>query len=483
MNIQINDPFSLKDRFSKIRRTSTVSFYEYLRQMKNMMRSDLESIDDRYNELSAKALMGNPEAIAYFQNEIEKYLRNHPFHGDIPPAYNNMVDALFHEWKGFSQVYEWFINPKYGESSDLQIIGTQAFYMHKGKFKLYPYSLPSIERVEQLKRSLKRNDETVKLDRENPSGELKMDDPLWPGRFIRIAIWVEPRVWDGFTTITLRRQIVQFLNLQEQAGTESIPYDSVEMIKSLLLCFRNTVIAGPVNSGKTTFANSIVGEQMLNSSDPLGVVMIENHPESTLPYVIKNHRIIPVKAQNEELMDVGIQSLRHNPSIIYMTEMRYNEWEFYLWSGSKGYDGITGTFHTVDSEDIPYQGAFSVYTRVGGELKGHLISALQSCELVFIMESVDTGLESKKKLTRISEICFDEEQRTVYANDIMRWNRKTNRWEFQDRLSPKFMEKCEKKNPAATRKFIRELQQLSKKYPMEESPIKESLRSQIILQS
>lgn len=88
----------------------------------------------------------------------------------------------------------------------------------------------------------------------------------------------------------------------------------------------------------------------------MGVVMIEKHPESILPYQIKGHRIIPIQASNEELMEVGVESLRHDPNILYMTEMRYNEWEFYLWSGEKGYDGITGTFHTVDSEDIPYQG-------------------------------------------------------------------------------------------------------------------------------
>lgn len=476
-------PFSLKQKINQIRKPSTENFFDYLQSMKEFMRNDLETKIDEYNELSIKALMGDPQAIAYFQNEIEKHIRKHPFHGDLPPAYKNIVDALFHEWKGFSQLYEWFIDRKFGNSTDLQIIGQQAFYMHKGMFHLYPHQLPSIERADQLMRTLKRYDENVKLDRENPAGELKMDDPLWPGRFIRVAIWVPPRVWDGFTTITLRRQIVEFLSLEEQAGTGSIPYESLDMIQSLIQCFRNTVIAGPVNSGKTTFANTIVGEQMLNASNPLGVIMIEKHPESTLPYHIFGHRIVPVQASNEELMDVGLESLRHNPNIIYMTEMRYNEWEFYLWSGSKGYDGITGTFHTVDSEDIPYQGAFAVYTRIGGELKGHLISALQACELVFIMESIPDGLglESKKRLTRISEICFNEEEKKVYANDIMRYDPLKKQWSYNDQISSEFLQKCDKKNPVATKHFLKSIQNLSKKHPMDD-PIKVSKRSHIILQ-
>lgn len=482
MNESLNEPFSLKDTISKIRKTSTDDFYEYLQKMKQYMRDEVEIVDE-YNELSQKALLGDSQAISYFQNEIEKYVRKYPFQGDLPPAYENLIDGLFHEWKGFSNLHEWFFHRKYADSTDLQIIGQQAFYMKKGKFHLYPYQLPSLDRLDQLMRTLKRYDESVKVDRQKPSAELKMDDPLWPGRFIRIAIWIPPRVWDGFTTITLRRQVVEFLSLEEQAGTESIPFEALEMIISLIKCFRNKIIAGPVNSGKTTFANTIVGEQMLSATNALGVVMIEKHPESTLPYHIKGHRIVPVKAENSELMDVGIESLRHNPNIIYMTEMRYNEWEFFLWSGSKGYDGITGTFHTVDSEDIPYQGAFAVYTRVGGELKGHLISALQACELVFIMESVDVEKESKKRLTRISEICFNEEEKTVYANDIMRYSPKKKRWEYNDQISPEFLQKCERKNPLATKKFLDEIKMLAKKYPMEESPLKESRRSQLILQS
>lgn len=81
-----------------------------------------------------------------------------------------------------------------------------------------------------------------------------------------------------------------------------------------------------------------------------------------------------------------------------------------LFSGEKGYNGIIGTFHTVDSEDIPYQGAFAVFTRLGGSLKGHLISAMKSCEIVFIMEPTDAG---EKKLARISEVFYDE-AKTLY---------------------------------------------------------------------
>lgn len=471
------DPFSLKKSVMRSSKPGKDDFYVFLQQMKLDMNAGLEREDDYYFQLNAKALTGDPQAVSYFMNEIEKYLRKKPFAGQVPEAYRSAAEALFHEWKGFGPAYRWFTDREYSESTGLQMIGTQIFYNLKGKFVPYPYMMPSLDRVEQLKRSLLKSDPNKKLNKDNPSVEFKMDDPLWPGRFIRLAIWVSPRVWEGFTTISLRRQVVEFLDLEDQAGTECIPAEAVEMIRALAGTFRNTIIAGSVGSGKTTFANTIVGEQLLGSSSCMGVVMIEKHPESTLPYQIKGHRIIPIQAANEELMEVGVESLRHDPNIVYMTEMRYNEWEFYLWSGEKGYDGITGTFHTVDSEDIPYQGAFAVATRIGGSLEGHLISALKACELVFILESISGG---KKRLARISEVFYDEARNSVFANDLMRWDEEQGGWTYNDKLTEGLILKMMKKNAVTAKVLLKELGQLAGMKPMEK-PMKESLKSRMVL--
>lgn len=469
--------FSLKQSVLRTSKPGKEDFYAFLQKMKNDMNEGIEREDDAYFELNAKALTGDPLAVSFFMNEIEKYLRKTPFTGKVPEAYRTAAEALYHEWKGFGPAYRWFTDRAYSESTGLQMIGKQIFYNHKGEFVAYPYEMPSLDRVEQLKRALLKSDPNKKLNKDNPSVEFKMDDPLWPGRFIRLAIWVSPRVWEGFTTISMRRQVVEFLSLDDQAGTECIPAEAVELIRSLTSTFRNTIIAGSVGSGKTTFANTIVGEQLIGSSSCMGVVMIEKHPESILPYQIKGHRIIPIQAANDELMEVGVESLRHDPNIMYMTEMRYNEWEFYLWSGEKGYDGITGTFHTVDSEDIPYQGAFAVSTRIGGSLKGHLISALKSCELVFILESIPNG---KKRLARISEVFYDEQQNSVFANDLMRWDAEKLIWTYNDKLTNNLILKMSKKNKLATQRLQQELEFLAAAKPMDR-PMKESFRSKVVL--
>ncbi|QQZ64645.1 Flp pilus assembly complex ATPase component TadA (plasmid) [Paenibacillus sonchi] len=474
---QVNEPFSLKKQLHKNRKPSNEDFDSYYQRMKEQMDQELRSEDDTYFQINAGALLGEATSVAYFINEIEKYVRKNPFGGAVPSAYSNITEALFQEWKGFGPACHWLSNKDYAESTGLQIIGRKIFYNRNGGFVPYPYDMPSLERVEQLKRSLLRSDGMLQLNKDNPSVEFKIDDPLWPGRFIRIAIWVSPRVWEGYTTISMRRQVVEFLTLDDQAGTGAIPKEAVAMLRAFLKTYRNRIIAGPVESGKSTYANTEVGEQLLAATKCLGLVMIEKHPESTLPHVINGHRIIPIQASNEELMEVGIESLRHDPNIIFMTEMRFNEWEFYLWSGEKGYDGIIGTFHTVDPEDIPYQGAFAVSTRVGGSLKGHLMSALKACEIVYIFGSREDGT---KRLMRVSEVYYDAKKNSVFACDLMRYDKEMDSWTYHDQLTPDILQKMNNKNKAATQEFISLLSQLAKKKPMT-NPIKESMKSKMVL--
>lgn len=467
--------FTLRD---KIRTAGLGSqdFYKFLEKMKSDLREELET-DEGYHQLNDRAIMGDPEAVTYFLNQIDRYLRTNTYAGEIPAGYRNLSEALFQEWKGFGPAYRWFTDPRYAESGGLQIIGTKIFIKERGQYVLYDHRFRNLERVQQLIRGLMLNDERVEISESSPEAELKMNDPLWPGRFLRLAIWIHPRVWDDFPTITCRRQIIEYLTLQDQAGTGSIPHEAVPMLRNLALTFRNTVIAGPVDSGKSTFANTIVGEQLAAAGKTLGVIMIEKHPESILPYVFPSHRIVPVRAEDRELMDVGVRALRMDANVIYMTEMRYLEWDFFLWAGAKGFDGIVGTFHTKDPQDIPYLAALSVYTEKRGAIKGYLIEALKACELVLIMEGDRNG---KKRLSRVSEIVYDEQNQTVYAVDWMRWNAEKRTWEYHAGVTPEMLRRMEAKNAEAAKTFLKELQRLADRNPMTD-PVSESLSSKQVL--
>jgi pilus assembly protein CpaF len=271
------------------------------------------------------------------------------------------------------------------------------------------------------------------------------------------------------------------MTLEEQASSGLIGYEAVEPFRDLMQTYPNLIISGPVESGKTTYANTLVMEQLEGADRALGVALIEGHPESTLPLapIAKRHRIFPIQANADELMSVGIQSLRHDPDIIYQSEMRWGEWLFYNFAGEKGYRALIGTYHTKDAEDIPYQGAFAVYSESGGNLKGHIMGTLKSVELVAVLEPQRYG---KKKLMRLSEIRYDpNSEHKVYANDLIRYDAESKTWFYNADISPGLWERMLRANSEKAHSFRAALQQLAEKHPIQ-NPIVPSLKSRVVLE-
>jgi pilus assembly protein CpaF len=476
--------FSLKQKIlyrGDARRTDR-EFFDYIAKLKERVRERMEG-DEAFLFLAQRALVGETSAIITVNKELERQMREHPYSGHLPAAFRGMdvATAIYHEWIGYSVVAPWLLDKQYQYSQKMQIIGERISLAVKGEYHPYPNSFVSTERVEQLQRSLIRHDPKVRLDQSDPSAEFKIDDPLWPGRFIRVAIWIPPRVWPGHTTITFRRQIVENMTLEEQAGTGIISHEAVDLFRDLMQTYPNLIISGPVESGKTTFANTLVMEQLEGADRALGVVLIEGHPESTLPLtpIAKRHRIIPIQADADELMSVGIQSLRHDPDIIYQSEMRWGEWLFYNFAGEKGYRALIGTYHTKDAEDIPYQGAFAVYSESGGNLKGHIMGTLKSVELVAVLEPQRYG---KKKLMRLSEIRYDpNSEHLVYANDLIRYDDQSQTWFYNADLSPGLWERMIRANSSKAEAFRNGLHRLAKQYPIQ-NPIVPSQKSRVVLE-
>jgi pilus assembly protein CpaF len=473
--------YSLKEKVL-YRGSSSQNFYEYIDQMRQRIRKQMEG-DEAFLTLAQKALVGDQDAVQTCLKQIERQMREYPFSGQIPEEFRgmDMTAALFHEWIGYSVITPWLLDRRFATSSKMQVVGTSISYAHQGEYRPYPYAFTSIERVEQLQRSLIRHDPRVRLDISHPSAELKINDPLWPGRFIRIAMFVPKRVWDGFNTITFRRQIVEHLTIEEQAGTGLISPEAVPLFKDLVLTSPCFICSGPVESGKSTFAQTLIAEQLKQSEISLGLPIIEQHPESTLPYTefAKRHRIMPIQAAAEELMDVAVQLLRHDPDFVFMSEMRWAEWNVYNFIGEKGYRNLIGTYHTKDAEDIPYQGAYAVYAQMGGNLKGHLMATLKSCEIVAILEPQRHG---KKKLVRLSEIQYDPDaEHQVKAHDLIRWDPERERWLYSAQISDALWQRMIRANKDAAERFRNRLIKLSELYP-NPSPYVPSRKCQVVLE-
>lgn len=469
--------FSLKAAVNaKKIKGAAVSFMGYVEQMKEHIRQRMEN-DEEMATLTQRAMLGDRRAVQTSLNEIEQYVRHHPYAGVLPEEYRTLdvTGALFQEWIGYAAAYPWFYERQYANSAKMQIIGTQLFFSEHGEYRAYNHQFSSEERAEQLRRSLIRHAPHVRLDHSQPSAEFPIVDPLWPERLLRLSIWTEPRVWNGFETLTFRRQITEHMSFDDQAGTGMIAAESVPFWEAFVATYPNLVISGQVDSGKTTFANTVVWEQLRQAERSMGVIMIEKHPESTLPMTVSGHRFIPIQASDSELMDVGIQSLRHDPDVVFMTEMRWSEWQLYLFAGEKAHRGLIGTYHTKEAEDVPYQGAFAVYANAGGSLRGHLMTALKSCEMVAVLEPLKHG---KKKLIRLTEIVFDG--MSVFARDWIRWNPETQQWQYHAGASNQLLEQMKRKDEFAAKRMVNELLKLEAKSPLRD-PIVQSRVSNAIL--
>lgn len=100
--------FSLKQSVLRTSKPGKEDFYAFLQKMKTEMNEGLEREDDAYFELNAKALIGDPQAVSFFMNEIEKYLRKTPFTGKVPEAYRTAAEPVSRVegfWTSISLVY------------------------------------------------------------------------------------------------------------------------------------------------------------------------------------------------------------------------------------------------------------------------------------------------------------------------------------------------------------------------------------------
>lgn len=470
--------FSIKEKlYEKAAGNSEVDFDSYSAEMHDyLLKKHTES--KQASDLFRKALQGDNLAKAFYMSEASAYVRSNPSKVLLPEGYKDLTTALFNENYGMSHLDFWFNDSRYAMSSKLQIIGDKIRYSVKGAYKQYPVRLRNTEKIISLARVLMIEDEKAKLDASNPKAEFSIRDPLWPDRIIRVSVWIPPRTKRKYPTITFRRQIVEYLTVKELVGLGTVPYEAVQMLEALLSSNLSCIVAGPVESGKTTFANTVVGLKANKHSgeDCRGILLIENPPESILPEVLQDHRVIPMVVKPEDLMEVNKEALRHDPNIFFYTEMRYEEWVSYYFAAGKGYDDLVGTFHTQSAADVPYQSATAVHKKEGGSLAAHLMTALSCTELIISLESVKGGA---KKLSSVSEICYNPLDKEIYSNDLVRYNKFEDKWYYNSKLF-NVINKVRQNDKDLATSIEQELQKLEQIRKIE-NPKKVSLESKMVL--
>ncbi|MDA8213566.1 MAG: ATPase, T2SS/T4P/T4SS family [Clostridia bacterium] len=401
-------------------------------------------------ELQHQAIIGDPKAVKYMKDEILDFLRsNNLTNTPHPQYYDDLTDAIFHELYGLGPLATW---QKYPKSQSAQIIGTRIYY-DDGVKQLRPERFESIERVEGVVRALTMKDSRSCINDYMPELELDMYDGT------RVSIMIPPRVKQH--TITFRRFVVKNFSLAHQVELGTIPEEAIPVIRALAKTRPNTVIAGPVRSGKSTLMTTLKSER--NPADT--VVCIENHFELAWSQHFPNQPIIEIQSMGHDLHKIFPYTLRQDPTWGALGEVREREAECALLLCERGSSGLLCTYHLTSPWNIPGQWArLTMQISPNRTYQSEVIRIAENIDFIIVMEELENS--NYKRVTSVVEVVLDPYSLEVSTHEIMRYDRNTDTWSYKCDLSQGLINKMRKYDSRQTDILIDTLKALESKKPI-----------------
>ncbi|MHB8158813.1 MAG: CpaF family protein [Desulfocucumaceae bacterium] len=191
----------------------------------------------------------------------------------------------------------------------------------------------------------------------------------------------------------------------------------------------NIVIAGQTGSGKTTFTRHLCvyipeGERVITIEDTFelgleGVVALQQSPKASIKDLIEN-------------------ALRMDPDRIILGEFRGDEAYQILQAMDTGHFGSMTTGHANNAKMNLFQRLLRAMSGSGlsdGELAGHIVNSI---DLTVYIKKFKDG---KWCITEVNELIDDSGK--PFFKEIYKYNRKTNRHECLNSLSPELLERLQ----------------------------------------
>ena len=211
----------------------------------------------------------------------------------------------------------------------------------------------------------------------------------------RFAAAMKPTAIRG-PSICIRKHNPVHLSLDDYVAGGSVTPDMAEKLRQMVRARRNIIIAGGTSSGKTTFANALIGE--IDADER--VVTIEDTQELK----VKVAHWVPLGSNEQEdvtTRDLVRLALRFRPDRIIVGEVRGGEAFDMVDAANTGHDGLMATLHANNC-----LGALSrlesLVLRAGINWPHEAIKAqiASSFDYVVFMARVD----GKRKLTEVLKI-------------------------------------------------------------------------------
>ncbi|MGG3471563.1 ATPase, T2SS/T4P/T4SS family [Neobacillus pocheonensis] len=464
--------FSKNVRF--VSNINTDRFDKVCSQFGEIMKKEFESRADTKEgneiiDLELFAIIGKAENVTTILEKIETFLTNHKIRDVIIPEYyvdihlfaideqrkySNLTHAIFHELYGWNALACWI---KYPESYAMQTIGNKIWIFNndKGKFELMPFELKSENVIEKIIRGLETQKEHAKVNEQNPSLELD----LYTGE--RVSILVKPRVIRP--VITYRRVLTKGHSLQQLAIDKKL-FDPVALpiLIGISKTHCNTVIAGPMGTGKTTVLKGIVKER----EDHITGISIEQDYEIGVSRDNPNKKFIEMVTRGTPFEDALEKALRTDADYGIIQEVRLYEAEGAMIMCEKLQKGFLSTTHLWRPETLPEQWARLIcrYNK-GSDQKAEEKRVAEYLDLVILLEQDE---EKKKRLNSIQEIRYNRSNGEISTHQIMRFNEISEKYEFRCDLSGQLLREMRLINKKWADIVVETLQELENQFPIPE---------------
>lgn len=440
-------------------------FHRVLEKVKGYLDSLYDDNSSKYTDdekverqkVEHKAILGDLEAKEILQADIKFFLHNNNLQGvKYPNFYKSLEHAICEEIYGFGAFYKWNSFPN---SPSAKIMGKEIWFKINGKFEKQKEELRSEEQIYEMIRALEMSHRGLKINESNPRAELEMSDRT------RINLSIPPACL--FPTIVFRRFTVTDFSFEEQAKRKTIAKEDIKFFKHISNLHLNTIIAGHVESGKSTFLKTIYGAR-----DPKSVAfLIETTRESYLKLDFPDRLVHDVYTVDGDVESAIRSAMRTDHSFLIFQEVRGYEAEGAIKSTERGTRGLLMSYHITNPLRTPEQLARHILdVHPNRKLENEVRRIAENLHLGIIMKNIGG---SRKIVQSIYEICYDFKKDKAWINYLLKYNSKNDDWEYNGDISEGLKQTMREYDEDEAELFINHLEQQSKLKPITGSKIQE----------